>query len=145
VLYIWSHHYISYWHFKGNLRVQIQWTFNKAITIRILFCIYVHVTLVHVGVSTEIWGYRYSGNWDYWLWVRPSKLKVYIVYMSTLIQFLLQFQRNCRLQIQWILKIRLSQLEYCFVNMFTLIQFILEFQRKFEGTDTVDIENIDVQ
>jgi hypothetical protein len=29
--------------------------------------------------------------------------------------------------------------------MATLLQFILEFQRKFDGTDTVDIENIDVQ
>jgi hypothetical protein len=32
-----------------------------------------------------------------------------------------------------------------FVYMATLIQFILEFQRKLEGTDIVDIENIDVQ
>jgi hypothetical protein len=29
--------------------------------------------------------------------------------------------------------------------MATLIQFIFEFQRKLEGTDLVDIENIDVQ
>jgi hypothetical protein len=28
--------------------------------------------------------------------------------------------------------------------MANLIQFILEFQRKFEGRDTVDIENIDL-
>jgi hypothetical protein len=29
--------------------------------------------------------------------------------------------------------------------MSTVSQFILEFQRKFEGTDTVDIENIDFE
>jgi hypothetical protein len=29
--------------------------------------------------------------------------------------------------------------------MATLLRFILEFQRKFQGTDTVDIDNIDVQ
>jgi hypothetical protein len=29
--------------------------------------------------------------------------------------------------------------------MSTVLQFILEFQRKLEGTETVDIENIDVQ
>jgi hypothetical protein len=29
--------------------------------------------------------------------------------------------------------------------MATLLRFILEFQRKFQGTDTEDIENIDVQ
>jgi hypothetical protein len=29
--------------------------------------------------------------------------------------------------------------------MTSLLQFILEFQRKFEGTETVDIENIEVQ
>jgi hypothetical protein len=29
--------------------------------------------------------------------------------------------------------------------MANLIQFILEFQRKFEGRDTVDIENIDFE
>jgi hypothetical protein len=32
-----------------------------------------------------------------------------------------------------------------FVYMATLLQIILEFQRKFDGTDTVEIENIDVQ
>jgi hypothetical protein len=29
--------------------------------------------------------------------------------------------------------------------MATLLQFILELQRKFEGINTVDIENIDAQ
>jgi hypothetical protein len=83
--------------------------FNKALKNGILYCIYGYVTEVHIGGSSEIWLYRYSGYWEYWRSIRPSKL------------------------------------EYCSVYMSTEIQFILEFQRKYEGTNTVDIENFDVQ
>jgi hypothetical protein len=106
--------YSSYWSFNGNLRVQIQWiliilSLSKALWIKMLYSIYGHVTTVYIGVLTEIWGYRYSGYWEYWRSISPS------------------------------------QLEYCFTYMSTLIQFVLEFQRKYEGTDTVTIENIVVQ
>jgi hypothetical protein len=38
-----------------------------------------------------------------------------------------------------------SKLKWCIVYMATLLQFILEFQLKLEGTDSVDIDNIDVE
>jgi hypothetical protein len=99
---------------NGNLRVQIQsilkiLLFNRALSIKMLYFIYGHVTTVHVGVSTEIVGYRCSEYSEYYRSNRPSQLEYSLVYTST------------------------------------LLLFILEFQRKYDGTDTVDIENIVVQ
>jgi hypothetical protein len=47
---------------KGTDTVDIEdIEFTKALKIRILYCIYGQVTTTHIGVSTEIRGYRYSG------------------------------------------------------------------------------------
>jgi hypothetical protein len=88
VLYIRPSYYGSYWSFNGNLRVQIQsilkiLSINRALWIKMLFCIYGHVTTFYIGNSAEIWWYRFSGYWEYWRSIRPSQLEYCFVYMST--------------------------------------------------------------
>jgi hypothetical protein len=154
VFYIWSRHNGSCWSFNGNCRVQIQWilsilTFNKAITIRILFCIYVHVNSVLIRVSTEISGYRYSGYLKYCRLIRPLGLKCCIMYRVTLLQCILEFQRKYEgtdtVDIENIDVNRTVWFKCCIVYMVTLLRLILEFQRKFLGIDPVHIENIYIQ
>jgi hypothetical protein len=72
---------------------------------------------------------------------KALKIEYSIVYMATLLKFILEVDRKFE---DTVTVIRPSQLENGFVYMATLIQLILAFQRKFEGTDPANIENIDV-
>jgi hypothetical protein len=147
-------YYGSYWSFNGNLSVQIQWilkilTLSKALTIRIHF---LYMAIYYDSYWSFNGNLRVQIQWILKILTFNKALKIKILYciygQVTSIHIgdstEIWGDRYSGYWKYWRSR-RPTQLEYFIVYTAMLQLFILECQRQIEGTDTVEIENIDVQ